>query len=108
MPFALGNQLAKGIGRSGYAIEQKQLEDMRRILGKYLRLVEKVQDEKASTDDYAKITTIGADVRKILDKLHATKTHEENPGGETINIYTATEEDKKDWQEFLKFKKDRI
>ena len=77
MPFKEGNQLAKDKGRKGYEFEEKNLERMTRMLEKYLKLVEQVLDDKDNNENlnaYAKLSTIGADMRKILDKLHASKT----------------------------------
>ena len=71
MPFQKGEVHTQG-GRRGYEFEREQLTKMRNMLTKYLILVEKVLDDKSTNNDYSKLITIGADMRKILDKLHAT------------------------------------
>ena len=71
MPFQIGNKLG---GRKGYEWEEGQLKEMREMLTSYLQLVKKVLVGKSSVDDYAKLTTIGADMRKIMDKMHASKS----------------------------------
>mgnify|MGYP001616208692 FL=1 len=71
MPLQKGEIHTNG-GRKGYEFERDQLRKMREMLSKYLILVEKVLDGKDNNKDYAKLATVGADMRKILDKLHAT------------------------------------
>lgn len=71
MPFQKGEIHTDG-GRKGYEFERDQLQKMRGMLTKYLVLVEKVLDDKSNNQDYSKLITIGADMRKILDKLHAS------------------------------------
>jgi len=73
MPFEQGNQLAKGHGRKGYEIEQEQLETMIKMLSKYLIVIDKILDDKAEDKDYTKLEKVGADMRKIFDKLHASR-----------------------------------
>lgn len=70
MPFQKGEIHTQG-GRKGYEFERAQLTKMREMLDKYLVLIEKVLDNKSTNNDYSKLMTIGADMRKILDKLHA-------------------------------------
>lgn len=80
MPFQEGNKLAEGHGRKGYEYEEEQLKEMRTSLTKYLALIQKVLDDKESEKDYTKIEKIGADMRKIMDKLHASKEKQEHTG----------------------------
>ena len=70
--FEKGNKWGELNERNTY--QEEQLKEMREMLTSYLQLVKKVLVGKSNVDDYAKLTTIGADMRKILDKLHASKT----------------------------------
>lgn len=72
MPFEKG-KATKGAGRKGYEIEQAQLEKMRAILNKYLVKVERILENKEKKTDARAVQLLSKDIRKILDKLHATK-----------------------------------
>jgi len=71
--FQKGNKLAKGIGRPGYELEQEQLEIMRRIVSKDLKVVEKFYNGKAKAGDFKMLAALQVRVGKYLDKLHASK-----------------------------------
>jgi len=75
-------------GRPGFEIEQAQLEQMRRILGRDLKLVEKYQLKAKLTKDekeLLKITQIR--ILKIMDKLHASKeTTDLTSGGKPLEL----------------------
>jgi len=79
MPFEIGNKLGEtsGGGRKGYEFELEQMDKMTSILTKYLAIIDKILDDEAEDRDYKKIEKVGADVRKILDKIHASRTEEE-------------------------------
>lgn len=64
------------------AFEENQLKEMKEMLTDYLKLVKRVLVGKSDVDDYAKLSTIGADMRKILDKLHASKLDHKVEGGD--------------------------
>ena len=73
MPFQKGNKLGKG--RRVYELEQAQLEKMRKILDKDLKIIERIQDaENINPTDEKKLAISQARVSKYLDKLHASKT----------------------------------
>ena len=75
MPFEEGNKLAKNQGRKGYELEQAQLEKMRKILDKDLKIIERLQDAKEINPvDEKKLAISQSRVSKYLDKLHASKT----------------------------------
>lgn len=74
MPFQKGNQLAKGHGRKGLQYEAEQNKMMIQVINEYLCIVLRILKTGGNNADYAKLTTVGADARKILDKLHASKT----------------------------------
>ena len=75
MPFKKGNKVSTG--RKGYSYERTQLEQMRNIVSKYLDVVERIMDDKPTSTDYGKLSTISIEARKIMDKLHANKEHTE-------------------------------
>jgi len=68
--FAKGN---RGGGRSGYELEQKQLELMRSIVTKDLNIVKKFYAGKATEKDFKILNALQVRVGKYLDKLHASK-----------------------------------
>ena len=70
MPFQKGNNLG---GRKGYGFEKKQMKMMAQVLNEYLPIIIRILKTGGDNADYAKLTTVGADARKIMDKLHATK-----------------------------------
>lgn len=107
MPFRKG-VATPGAGRKGYELEFRDKKRLERLLISGIKLVEKMEKGEASIKEQMAYGNIEKMVLKIMDKFVATKTHEENPGVETINIYSATEEDKKEWQEYLKWKKAKI
>lgn len=80
MPFEEGNKLSPG--RGGYEFERKQLEKMRSLLDKDLRLLDKLYAGKINKNDLAKLQTAQARMLKILDKLHASK---QSIGGDEDN-----------------------
>ena len=80
MPFIKGQKPYTQGGRKGYSYERKQLEQMRKIVSKYLDVVERIMDDKPTSTDYGKLSTISIEARKIMDKLHANKEHMEVEG----------------------------
>lgn len=74
MPFQKDNKLAKGHGRKGYEIEKKQLDQMKRIIGKYLNIIEKELDGKADYKDVMKLENARIGFNKAMDKVHASKS----------------------------------
>jgi hypothetical protein len=87
MPLDPNNpQLKKG-GRKGYEFEHDQLETMRRILNKDLKIIERLQDAKEIDPvDEKKLAISQARVSKYLDKLHASKTEMDVSGEITKKI----------------------
>lgn len=83
MPFEKGNQLGKGEGRKGYEFEKKQLEKMRELVDKDLKLFEKLYEGKLEKKQIESLQIAQSRILKILDKLHASKQSiggdEENP-----------------------------
>ena len=70
-----------GGGRKGYEFEQAQLEKMRKILNKDLKIIERLQDaKKIDPVDEKKLAISQARVLKYADKLHASKTETELTG----------------------------
>ena len=62
-------------GRKGYELEQAQLEKMRKILDKDLKIIERLQDaKKINPIDEKKLAISQVRVSKYLDKLHASKS----------------------------------
>lgn len=86
MPFEKG-KATPGAGRPGYEIEQSQLETMRRILDKDLKIIERLQDqEEIDPIDKEKLLISQARVAKYMDKLHISKSATDiTTGGEQIN-----------------------
>ena len=74
--FQPGNQLAKGYGREGFTFEEAQLNKMRALVDKDLRLLEKLYEGKISEKDLRKLVLAQARILKILDKLHASKSED--------------------------------
>lgn len=92
MPFEKGNQLGKNAGRKGFDLEQSQLETMRRILDKDLKIIERLQDaEEINPVDEKKLSISQSRVSKYLDKLHASKTETELKGEITSKIVSVDE-----------------
>lgn len=87
MPFEIGNTLGKS-GRPGYEVEQAQLEKMRSILDKDLKIVERLQEaEDINPVDEKKLAISQARMSKYLDKLHVSKTSTDiTSKGESITI----------------------
>lgn len=77
MPFTKGHVLSIGKGRKGFEFEYQQLELMRRIVSKDLKIVEKIYDGKATDEDFKKLNALQSRVSKYLDKLHPTKQNTE-------------------------------
>lgn len=74
MPFEKG-KATPGAGRPGYTLEQEQLERMRKILDKDLKIIERLQDsEDINPVDREKLLISQARVSKYLDKLHVSKS----------------------------------
>lgn len=86
MPFEKGNKLSPG--RPTMDLEQEQLERMRKILDKDLKIIERLQDsEGINPVDREKLLISQARVSKYLDKLHVSKTATDvTSGGEAIPI----------------------
>ena len=92
MPFEKGNQLGKNQGRKGYEIEQAQLERMRKILDKDLKIIERFQDsKKINPIDEKKLAVSQTRVSKYLDKLHASKTEMDISGEITKKVISVDE-----------------
>jgi len=79
MPWQKG-KATPGAGRKGYELEQKQLDLMRKIVSRDLKLVEKIYSGKASEKEFKALQALQVRVSKYLDKLHATKTATEHSG----------------------------
>jgi len=76
MGAEIGNQYAvgnKGGGRKGYEYEQEQINKMGKILNGVLGLADKIQNGKATAEDYKKFQILMKLNLKIMDKLHSTK-----------------------------------
>lgn len=76
MPFQPGHKLSignKGGGRKGYTFETSQMERMKTILNKDLKLVEKAYAGKLTEKDLKILDTLQPRVLKYLDKMHASK-----------------------------------
>lgn len=72
MPFQKGNKLSTG--RPPMEIEQAQLEKMRKILDRDLKMVEKIQSEKDIDETtQKKLILLRERVSKYMDKLHIPK-----------------------------------
>lgn len=92
MPFEKGNSLGKGQGRKGFDLEQEQLERMRKILNKDLKIIERLQDsEIINPVDEKKLVISQARVSKYLDKLHASKTEMDLSGEITSKVISVDE-----------------
>ena len=90
MPFEKGNKLGKG--RMTYTLEQTQLERMRKILDKDMKIIERLQDaEEINPVDREKLAISQARVSKYLDKLHASKS-EMDLSGEIIKKVISVDE----------------
>lgn len=86
MPFKEG-VATPGAGRKGYELEQAQLEKMRAILDKDLKIIERLQDaEEIDPVDEKKLAISQARVSKYLDKLHASKESTDVNVSGSINI----------------------
>ena len=72
MPFQQG-KATEGAGRKGYEFEYQQLEKMRELLNKDLKLLDKLYAGKIKEKDLSKLQIAQARMLKILDKLHASK-----------------------------------
>lgn len=73
MPFNSENasEYGKKGGRQGFELEQAQLEKMRSILDKDLKIIERLQDaEEINPIDERKLAISQSRVAKYLDKLH--------------------------------------
>ena len=91
MPFQKGNKLSPG-GKRTYTLEQEQLETMRRILNKDLKIIERLQDsEDPSPIDEKKLAISQQRVSKYLDKLHASK-QELDLSGEIVSKIVSVDE----------------
>jgi len=76
MPFekGIGSKIYENVGRKGYELERDQLEKMRSLVDKDLKLVGKIYEGKATKKDFEKLAAVQARIAKYLDKLHAAKT----------------------------------
>lgn len=72
MTFTKGNKLSPG--RLGYELEQEQLELMRELASKDLKLVKKIYDGKATERDFKILLSLQTRVVQYLNKLHASKS----------------------------------
>ncbi len=72
MGWAKGNQY--GTGRRTYVYEKTQLEKMSKLLNRFLKLTELIENGKATTQQKDAYERIRPFVMKVMDKLHATKT----------------------------------
>lgn len=98
MPFEKGNQLyklANNPGRKVYELEQDQLAQMKRIIGKDMKWLEEMQEKRrngekidSNTLELMKVTS--SRVNKMMDKLHASK-QDVTSDGKQINIVVAKE-----------------
>lgn len=67
-------------GRKGYDLEKQQLDLMRKIVSRDLKVVEKIYNGKATEEDFKKLQALQTRVSKYLDKLHATRESQEHSG----------------------------
>lgn len=77
MTFQVGNQLHKmgKPGRKGYTIEQAQLDKMRRLLDRDLKIAEELQKSKEiDATSEKKLSILQSRILKYSDKLHASKS----------------------------------
>lgn len=79
MPFKKDDEQTKEWAKMGarkpYALEQEQLERMRKILNKDLEIIERIQEsEEINPVDEKKLAIAKERVGKYLDKLHASRT----------------------------------
>ena len=77
MSAPIGNKNAtgnKGGGRAGYEFEKRQLDLMRKIVSKDLKMVERFYDGKTRASDLKMLVALQGRVGKYLDKLHASKS----------------------------------
>ncbi len=90
MPFQPGNKL--GGGARNYTLEQAQVERMRKILDKDLKIIERLQDsDEINPVDEKKLAISQSRVSKYLDKLHATKTELDVSGEITSKVVSVDE-----------------
>ena len=95
MPFEIG-KATPGAGRKGYEIEQSQLEKMRAILDKDLRIIERLQDaEEINPVDEKKLAISQGRISKYLDKLHASKESNDVSVSGTLTIQISEDVAKK-------------
>lgn len=88
--FQKGNKL--GGGARTYILEQEQLEKMRKILNKDLKIIARLQDsKKISPIDEKKLAILQSRVSKYLDKLHASKTEMDISGEITSKVVSVDE-----------------
>lgn len=81
----VGSKIYKNVGRKGFEWEQAQLEQMRKILGKDLKILERLQDENITPEDEKRLQLAQSRILKIMDKLHVSKTQTDiTSGGEKI------------------------
>ena len=76
MPFKPGEIHTEG-GRKGYEFERRQFTKMAELLEKYLEVAERILTDKEKPNDGRKVQLLSADMRKVLDKLHASKQETE-------------------------------
>lgn len=93
MPWekGVGSKIYENVGRKGFELEQAQLERMRKILDKDLKMMERLQnDGEITANEKDKLAALQARVLKIYDKLHATKEHREVSGSLEVSIEPET------------------
>ena len=89
MPFEKGNKLSPG--RKGYEIESTQLDRMRDLLDKYIGLLETAIEDTEDEKVIKRLQLLGNDMRKILDKLHASRSDVTSQGEKLAPMYLPTE-----------------
>ncbi len=86
MPFKKG-VATPGAGRPGYQLEKSQLEKMRKLLDKYIKLAEQGLLDPKEREHFYRMEKL---VLKTMDKLHANK-QDITSDGKQININIAPE-----------------
>ena len=76
MPFEKG-QSGNPEGRKGYGYEKQQLEKMMELINKYLIVCEQILSGEYTHRDVEIIKILSPDLRKMMDKLHASKSEQD-------------------------------
>jgi hypothetical protein len=77
MPFekGIGSKIYKNVGRKGYEYEKAQLEEMRKVFNKDLKIASKFQEAKEFNPlEEKKLQVLSSRALKYADKLHASKS----------------------------------